>query len=298
MYWMDDRPWIFKPEDFAPSAAALCAAEWPGEFCFAHPMDVPMLRSACLAGFLPMSTGLLVPDGFGLGQPLPLVPAKYDSLSASQSYCESPEDIFAAWNRRSDLFVAEKTLAEHCFFTPKLHVERCLIAPDKVRSSRSSRKQAALYDFSVDLAFDQVMAACVRTHGDGWLTPPLCALFACLHRQADTTPAPRMLSIELWREDELVAGELGYQIGAVYTSLSGFHTQSGSGNVQLASLAAWLHRQGIQLWDLGMPADYKFRLGAGSYSRSDYLAAFHSSYNEPVRLRAAAPQSVSAVLSS
>ena len=52
----------------------------------------------------------------------------------------------------------------------------------------------------------------------------------------------RALSFELWRDGELVAGELGCAVGASYTSFSGFHAESGAGAAQLAMTASLVCR--------------------------------------------------------
>ncbi len=62
-----------------------------------------------------------------------------------------------------------------------------------------------------------------------------------------------MLSWELWSGDgELVAGEIGYIYGSIYTSMTGAYRKeyAGAGSVQLACTGAWLVKAGIRLWDL------------------------------------------------
>ncbi len=82
----------------------------------------------------------------------------------------------------------------------------------------------------------------------------------------------RMYSIEVWnQEGSLVAGELGYSVGSIYTSLTGFCKQSNAGSVQLLTLGRLLSQNGFTLWDLGMDMEYKRDLGSKLMPRSEYV---------------------------
>lgn len=85
----------------------------------------------------------------------------------------------------------------------------------------------------------------------------------------------RALSFELWRDGELVAGELGCAVGASYTSFSGFHAEDGAGTAQLAMTASLLRASGFAFWDLGQEHAYKLAMGAAMVPRPAFLAALH-----------------------
>ena len=75
------------------------------------------------------------------------------------------------------------------------------------------------------------------------------------------------------KEPVLVAGEIGYTCGNVYTSCTGYYSSdfSGAGTAQLYLLGQWLKAQGLPTWDLGMVMDYKRDLGGKEVPRTEWL---------------------------
>jgi Leu/Phe-tRNA-protein transferase len=171
---------------------------------------------------------------------------------------------------------------------PKLHTIRSVLSPQDIAVTRTARRESARYSFALDLRFEEVLAACLETHGADWLRPPLLdcwlRLFATRSRRRS-----RFSSMELYFEGSLVAGEIGVFVGGCYTSLTGFRRESGSGTVQLVAAARYLEAVGVSLWDLGMPLDYKATLGAHNVSRSEFLALFRAARAAPPRLPVRGP---------
>ena len=84
----------------------------------------------------------------------------------------------------------------------------------------------------------------------------------------------RLYSIEIWNVEsgQLVGGELGYSVGGIYSSLTGYSDEESAGSVQLTALGCLLTRCGFEYWDLGMDLDYKRRLGAQLMPRDEFVA--------------------------
>merc|ERR1711957_1004522 len=121
--------------------------------------------------------------------------------------------------------------------------------------------------------------------GDNWLTEEY---FRMLRTASDDpTVNFKLQCVELYAKAELasneeerqpLAGEIGFSIGNVYTSLSGWtqeRTSEGLGTAQLALMGRWLQRKGCAFWSLGHcyspEMDYKRQLGHRVYPREDFL---------------------------
>jgi Leu/Phe-tRNA-protein transferase len=175
-------------------------------------------------------------------------------------------------------------IATEGILLPKLHRQRCVIRlPDSLVVKKSVRKKSKRFSLTVNRDFNAVIQACHEQHGATcWLVPPLAKAFRDLH-QAGSTEAVvsqqgnakcrvRMYSVEVWnQEGTLVGGELGYTVGSIYTSLTGFCRQNNAGSVQLAALGRLLCQSGFTLWDLGMDMEYKRDLGSQLMPRSEFV---------------------------
>ena len=159
---------------------------------------------------------------------------------------------------------------------PKLHLKRCIALFEGFHVSKKTLKISGRYQISINQDFDHVIERCSASHESSWLHPPLVAALKAL-KNSETVKA---VSVELWSaHNELVAGEIGVVVGAVYTSLTGFSNRvqhSGSGKVQLAALAEILRSSGVAFWDFGMSLPYKLEMGAHEIHRKEFLKLFRA----------------------
>jgi Leu/Phe-tRNA-protein transferase len=177
---------------------------------------------------------------------------------------------------------------------PKLHEHRCVVnlLTNDLHISKSVRKKSKKFQITVNKAFDRVVAGCKKQHGERcWLYPPLVESFQAMN-DAESVPAMvfdngidgtgrecpiRLYSVEVWNAStgELAGGELGYTVGSIYTSLTGFSCEDSAGSVQLAALGRMLCSLGFSLWDLGMGMDYKDSLGCHLMPRKEFVEHVH-----------------------
>lgn len=169
---------------------------------------------------------------------------------------------------------------------PELQTEYAVLDWERLHIGRTMRRWMASRTFD-ELGFEliwaddvrEILDAVDRCHGESnWLTGPyrelMTELVASNHDREDFEVLPIGLRTG---EGRLVAGEIGYLIGSVYTSLTGFFERGDrslnhAGKLQLIWLTKALQERQLSFWNLGHPhMPYKMELGAEIVSRADFL---------------------------
>ena len=152
----------------------------------------------------------------------------------------------------------------------KLHANRCILSFDNLHIPKNISRYCKGLEFSIDSDFTSIIENIKKHHySNCWLHPKLIECFSGLFKQNQFKT--RIHTIEVWDNNLLVAGEIGYSVGSIYTSLSGFYTKNGAGKVQLIALSKFLQANNFSFWDMGMGMRYKFELGALPILRKDFL---------------------------
>lgn len=206
-----------------------------------------------------------------------LVAARYE-----QEFCVSPsfDPYFISSLMGAGFLVMSARIPQddQAILLPKLHRERSIVEFSDLHESRSVKRIVDRYELRFDQDFAEVLSACVATHGDDWLTAELTGAFSRIRDGAENGmlngAAGRLAAFSLYRDGVLVAGEFGALAGAVYTSYSGYRTEASAGSAQLALTGRFLRDAGFDFWDLGMPLDYKSRLGARTVSTAGFVERF------------------------
>jgi Leu/Phe-tRNA-protein transferase len=162
---------------------------------------------------------------------------------------------------------------------PKLHLTRSVLFFGNLHVKQSIRRFLPRYELRFDEDFDRILDRCAAVHGDDWLTPPLAAALRHIRTPPPReTPGggPRPVSFGAYRNGELKAGEFGVVSGRVYTSYSGYYDEDNAGTVQMILAARFLRDAGFAFFDLGMPLDYKYDLGARDLSPRRFVELFRA----------------------
>ena len=155
--------------------------------------------------------------------------------------------------------------------------ERAVITWDRWKVPPSLRKTArqAPYRLTIDVAFDQVIAACAQ-RDETWISGDIEALYGGLF---DLGVAH---SIEAWRGDELVGGLYGLALGGCFCGESMFHRADDASKLAMMHLVAHLHQRGFVLVDCQQQTPHMERFGARLISDADYAELFTAAVALPI----------------
>jgi len=157
---------------------------------------------------------------------------------------------------------------------------RAVLPPDGVHVSRSLARRLRRGGFrvTIDAAFDDVVAGCADrgVTEETWITPPMRAAYARLHRLGWAH------SIEVWADGALAGGLYGVSVGALFAAESMFHRVTDASKVALVALTQHARAVGVRLVDVQMPTPHLASMGAVETSREDYLTALASAVTLPV----------------
>ena len=146
---------------------------------------------------------------------------------------------------------------------------RFILFPEKVKVSKSMKQtlQNCDYTITINKAFNQVIQHCSKIKRDGqsgtWITNNMAQAYTKLHELGYAK------SVEVWREDTLVAGLYGIDLGnGVFCGESMFTLES---NASKVGFITFIQNSDYILIDCQVYTSHLESLGAEDISRETFL---------------------------
>lgn len=157
--------------------------------------------------------------------------------------------------------------------------ERGIMPLDSFHVSRRLARTVRNDRFAVriDTAFGDVIEACAAAgpgREESWINEEIVCLYTELHARGHAH------SVECWRENRLVGGLYGVQLGGAFFGESMFSRERDASKVALVHLVGRLKRGGFLLLDAQFQTSHLAQFGAISISRNDYLRLLEKALSE------------------
>ena len=126
---------------------------------------------------------------------------------------------------------------------------------------------APVLTVTVDTAFKAVIAGCAAPRPgreDTWINIRIRNLYVALHKLGHAH------SVEVWKDDDLVGGLYGVNLGRAFFGESMFHNQRDASKVALVHLVARLIAGGFELLDTQYVTEHLRSFGAAEVPRRRY----------------------------
>ena len=148
---------------------------------------------------------------------------------------------------------------------------RMVLYPEKIKVSKSLKsfikKTTLKVTFNND--FEEVINSCSNIKRLGqkgtWITPGLKKSFTKLHEMG------LAISVEVWKNSEIVGGLYGLDLGDVFCGESMFSKSTNASKLALVSLSRELKKNNYKFIDCQVPSEHLKSMGAEEISREEFL---------------------------
>ena len=177
----------------------------------------------------------------------------------------SPERLLLAY--RNGIFPWYSEGEPIVWYSPE---KRMVLFPGELKVSKSMKQliRRGTYQITWNENFEEVIKACQespRKDQDGtWITEEMRLAYIRLHEMGHAK------SVEVWREEELVGGLYGIDLGHVFCGESMFSREANTSKFGFINLAQRLEKENYRLIDCQVYTAHLASLGAREIHRKEF----------------------------
>jgi len=148
---------------------------------------------------------------------------------------------------------------------------RMVLFPDQLKISKSMKKliRKGEFDITFNQNFSEVIAQCKsiprNDQGGTWITDEMQQAYINLHKNGYAR------SVEVWKDDELVGGLYGIDLGTVFCGESMFSKVSNTSKLAFIYLIDKLKKENYRIIDCQVYNKHLASLGAKEITREAFL---------------------------
>ncbi|MEM6736088.1 MAG: leucyl/phenylalanyl-tRNA--protein transferase [Bacteroidota bacterium] len=149
---------------------------------------------------------------------------------------------------------------------------RFVLFPEKLHISKSMNRilNKKAFQVTYNQDFQGVITNCKRITRKGqkgtWITEEMKEAYISLHHLGHSK------SVEVWKNNDLVGGMYGVDIGGVFCGESMFYKVNNASKVALISFVLKFEKEGGRLFDCQVYSDHLMSLGAEEISRETFVS--------------------------
>ena len=153
---------------------------------------------------------------------------------------------------------------------------RMVLFPDKIKISKSMRKviREKAFRMTQNTCFEAVMEACAKVERKGqkgtWITEKMKVAYMELFKKGYAK------SFEVWKDEQLVGGLYGVDLGHVFCGESMFSLADNASKFAFIKLAQQLQKKDYKLIDCQIHTEHLESLGAEEMPRTEFLEILKS----------------------
>jgi len=154
--------------------------------------------------------------------------------------------------------------------------ERMVVNPLDYKISKSLRNiiNRNIFDVTLNKNFEGVISNCQSITRKGqngtWITDDIIQSYTQLHKLG------KVMSFEVWQNNELVGGLYGVDLGHVFCGESMFSKVPNASKVAFVKLLEYLKQNNYKLLDCQVQNDHLEKLGAFEISRESFMMILKS----------------------
>lgn len=155
---------------------------------------------------------------------------------------------------------------------------RCVLFPNELYVSKSMQQLLKRKEFTITInqAFEEVVFLCGYTRKDKegtWITDEILDAYSQLHRLGFA------LSIEAWKNNELVGGLYGVKMGKIFFGESMFSKLSNASKYAFITYVEQLQKEGVAMIDCQVYTPHLESMGARMIEREEFLKIIKDNIN-------------------
>lgn len=153
---------------------------------------------------------------------------------------------------------------------------RMVLFPNEFKIAKSLKQLLKKETFKVTFnqEFEKVIDQCKTIYRGGqdstWITDAMKKAYLELHK------AGYAKSVEVWKDDKLVGGLYGVDLGTIFCGESMFSKESNASKIALVYLNEKLKKENYKVIDCQMYTDYLASFGAREIPRKEFLSYLKS----------------------